>query len=275
MAEMSQAEKGGHRPCLLCGSPNEPSVEHIIPQALWKRFGLDPDQDELAQFRTDLCITHNQATSVLHQRSEMMDLIETGSPVTKKTLQHLGDWIVWITLLLSLARGRGVLGVEASRQLLLRRFDKLHAGTPKGVRVYAAVVDDSVEPTESESTPYVLALKGDSRVLLNEDGAPIGFSVREGPVNASESIRLGRVALLVVGSTYSSGDDHEQRLDDAVARVGLERIFPPERALPKMEPTPIDMTDVGQLFTVIPDGADGSLMPEALRAFATWDDPGF
>lgn len=140
--------------------------------------------------------------------------------------------------------------------------------------MYAALVDDSVEPTESQSTPYVLALKGDSRVLCNENGAPIGFSVREGPINASESIRLGRVVLLVVGSTYSSGDDHEQRLDQAVARVGLARIFPPEKTLPRMEPTPISMTDVSQLLTVIPDGADNSLMPEALRAFATCDDPG-
>lgn len=203
----------------------------------------------------------------------MMDLIETGSPVTKKSLQHLGDWIVWVTLLLSLARGRGVLGVEASRQLLLRRFDKLDAGTPKGVRVYAALVDDSFEPTESEIIPYVLALKGDSSVLLDERGTPIGFSVGEGPINASESIRLGRVALLVVGCTHSSGDDHEVRLDKAVARVGLERIFPPGNALPKLEPASINMTEVSQLFTVIPDGADNSLMPEALWALATWDDP--
>lgn len=166
-----------------------------------------------------------------------------------------------------------MLGVEASRQLLLHRFDKLVAGTPKGVRVYAALVDDSVEPTESEITPHVLALKGDSSVLLNGRGAPIGFSVSEGPINASESIRLGRVVLLVLGPTYSSGGDHEERLDKAVARVGLERIFPPGQALPKMEPTPINMTDVSRLFTVIPDGADHSLMPQALRAFATWDDP--
>lgn len=197
-----------------------------------------------------------------------MDLIETGSPVTKKTLQHLGDWIVWITLLLSLARGRGVLGVEASRRLLLRRFDTHHAGTPKGVRVYAALVDDSVEPMDSEGTPYVLALKGDSRVLLNENGVPIGFSLREGPINASESIRLGRVVMLV-GSSYSSGDDHDRRLDQAVARVGLKRIFPPEKTLPKMEPTPIRMAAISELFTVILHGADDSLMPEALRAFAS------
>lgn len=269
MAEISQAGNDEGRPCLLCGSPEEPTVEHIIPQALWRRFGLDPDHDDLARFRTDLCLTHNQATSVLHQRSEMMDLIETGSPVTKKTLQHLGDWIVWITLLLSLARGRGVLGVEASRRLLLRRFDTHHAGTPKGVRVYAALVDDSVEPMDSEGTPYVLALKGDSRVLLNENGVPIGFSLREGPINASESIRLGGVVMLVVGSSYSSGDDHDQRLDQAVARVGLKRIFPPEKTLPKMEPTPIRMAAISELFTVILHGADDSLMPEALRAFAS------
>ena len=272
MVELTQADESRQRSCLLCGSLDEPTVEHIIPQAFWKRFGLDPDHDDLAQFRTDLCLTHNQATSALHRRPEMLDLVEKGSPVSRTTLLHLGEWIVWVTLLLGLARGKGVLGAEASRELLLRRFDTVHAGMPKGIRVYAARVDDSARRLEPETTPYVLALQGSSNVLLNERDKPIGFSVSEGPINASESIRLGSVALLVVGRTYSSGDGHEERLDRVVARAGLERIFPLGKPLPAMLPTPIDMAEISRLFTVVPDGANDSLMPAMLRRFSDWGD---
>lgn len=272
MADTHQAETG-QRPCMLCESLDEPTVEHIVPQTLWNRFDLDPNGDELARFRTDLCKRHNGATSRLHQRPEMMDLIETGAPVTRRTLDQLADWAIWVTLLLSLARGSGVLGPEASREALLRRFDNGSAGgPPKGVRVYAARTDDSEKGTEPDITPYVLALQGDSRVVLNDSGLPVGLSDRTGPINASKSIRLGKVALLVVGRTHKSGNDHEARLDEAAAQVGLERIWPPGQTLPALKPTPISMTNIGQLFTVIPDGADHSLMPEVLRRLHAGDD---
>lgn len=251
-------------PCLICGAMHNPTVEHIIPQTLWNRFGIDPDRADLAHFRTTLCERHNQATSALHKRVEMMELIETGEPVTRKTLQHLGDWAVWVTLLLGLARGSGVLGAQASRILLTRRFDTDWAGTPKGVRVYAARVSDYVESTTSPITPYVLALRGDSRVLLDADDKPCGFSVRYGPVNASESIGIGKLALLVVGRTYSSGSDHHRRLDSAAAQVGLERILPLGGALPPLKPTSVSMSDSSKLFTIIPFGADLSLMPPTI-----------
>jgi len=121
----------------------------------------------------------------------MMDLIETGEPVTRTALRHLGDWAVWVTLLLGLARGSGVLGAEASREFLLERFDGLRGGLPKGVRVYAARVADYREPAEPAVTRYTLALRGDSRVMLGPDNQPRGLSIRTGPLSASESIGLG------------------------------------------------------------------------------------
>jgi hypothetical protein len=51
--------------------------------------------------------------------------------------------------------------------------------------------------------------------LPNERDEPIGFSV-EDLINASESIRLGSVVLLVVGRIHSSGDGHEKHLDSVV-----------------------------------------------------------
>lgn len=265
MNEIPTASVAGSGPCLMCGALDEPTVEHIIPQTLWNRFNIDPDREDLAHFRTTLCAPHNHATSALHTRTEMMKLIETGAPVTQKTLQHLGDWAVWVTLLLGLARGSGVLGAEVSRKLLLRRFDTNSGGPPKGVRVYAARVTDYIEPTKPPITPYVLALRGDSRVLLDHTDQPHGFSVRTGPINASESIGLRRIALLVVGPTYPSGHDHHERLDQAAARVGLHRIFPPGDSPPALEPTSISITDISKLFTVMPFGADPSLMPSAIQ----------
>jgi hypothetical protein len=261
MDQNNTAPVAGLSPCLMCGAVDDPTIEHIIPQTLWNRFGIDPDRADLAYFRTTLCGPHNRATSALHERTEMMDLIETGTPVTRKTLQQLGDWAVWVTLLLALARGTGVLGDQATRDRLLRRFDNEQPGTPKGIRVYAARVSDYVEPTEPPITPHLLALQGDSRVLLDANKQPKGFAFGVGPVNASESIGLGKLVLLVVGPTYASGPDHNERLDQAAARVGLERILPLSGSLPALTPISISMADVRKIFTVIPFGADQSLMP--------------
>lgn len=60
----------GSGPCLLCGALADPTLEHIIPQTLWKRFGIDPNREDLAQFWTTLCDAHNQATSALHMRPD-------------------------------------------------------------------------------------------------------------------------------------------------------------------------------------------------------------
>jgi hypothetical protein len=259
---------GGARPCLLCGDTNDPTVEHIIPQTLWKRFGIDPNRDELAVYRTTLCGRHQRATSVLHNDPEMMDLIESGEPVTRRTLQQLARWTTWVTLLLGLARGSAVLGGDLSRELLLRRFDGGGGGPPGGMRVYAARVSRFVQPAEPAIVPYLLALHGDDSVLLDSRRRPSGFSFAAGPMNASESIGIGSVALLAMGKSYVSGPDHESRLDQAVAQVGLERIHPLSASVPTLSPRPVSMTDVSRLFTVFPIRADLdlSLMPARLKA---------
>lgn len=251
--------------CLLCGSTQDPTDEHIIPQTLWNRFGIDPDLPHLAQYRTTLCFRHNQATSALHQRTAVMDLIEHGGDFSAKTLLHLADWAIWVTLLLSLARGSGILGEDASRAILRERFDSKQGGTPAGVRVYAARVAEHVAASDPPSPRYTLALVGDPRVALDDSGRAVGMSARTGPINASESIGLGKVALLVVGKTYSSGPQHEQRLDAAATEVGLERIWPPAKPLPALAPVPVSIADVSRLFTVMPLGPDMSLTPPAIQ----------
>lgn len=259
-------------PCLLCGALVDATVEHIIPQTLWKRFGIDPDRADLATFRTTLCERHNRATSGLHRRPEMLELIDSGRPVGRKTLSQLGEWAVWVTLLLSLARDSGVLGAENARTALLNRFDGTGGGLPRGVRVYAARVGNYVEQSEPATT-YALALHDDSRVLLDFRGVPVGFSVGVGTVHASEAIGLGRIVLLVVGRTYTSGVDHMDRLDDVVARLGLARIHPLGGELPSLEPARICFADVHSAFTAVPLGADLSLMPAEIRALgAAWGD---
>lgn len=173
---------------------------------------------------------------------------------------------MWVTLLLGLARGSGVLDADTSRALLLERFDSQRGGLPKGMRVYGARVSDYVEASEPRGAQYALALVGDSRVVLNAEGRPQGVSVRTGPMNASESIGVGKIALLVVGRTHSSGPDHLERLDAAAGGVGLERIWPPSDSLPTLDPKPVSIADVSRLFTAVPLGADMSLMPVDIRA---------
>jgi hypothetical protein len=255
----------GSGACLLCGSTDNPTREHIIPQALWKRFGIDPNRDDLAPFWSTLCVTHNKATSTLHSnRTDMLNLIETGVPGTKKTLMQLADWAIWVTLLLGLERGSGVLGPDESRRLLLRRFDD--GKSIRGIRVYAARVAQHTEQADPPIATYALALYGDSRVVLGADNKPNGFSIHTGPMNASESIAVGKLALLVVGSSYSSGADHYEPLDRAAGTVGLRRIHPLDTPPPALGPVPVSMKDVSQVFTVVPFDVDMSLMPVAIQA---------
>jgi hypothetical protein len=253
--------------CLLCGTSEDLTVEHIVPRTLWRRFDIDPDRDDLAVFRTNLCDRHNQATSALHRRPEMMDFIDCGEPVTRRTLLQLGEWSVWVTLLLGLARGSSVLGSEVSRATLLNRFDGGGGGVPAGVRVYAARVSEHIAPTEPPITPYMLALVGDRSVLLDASGRPCGMTFGSGPISASESIRIGRIALLVVGRSHSSGPAHERRLDEVVQEIlGLERIHPLPARLPELTPTRVSMRDVSRLFTLIPLPADPLLLPPQIRS---------
>jgi hypothetical protein len=58
---------------------------------------------------SSLCRKHNAATRQLHQRTEVIDLIEKCEPATKKSMVLLADWAVWVTLLLGRSTGEGVL----------------------------------------------------------------------------------------------------------------------------------------------------------------------
>lgn len=251
--------------CLICGSTDNLTVEHVVPQALWRRFGLDPNDARLARYRAPLCDPHNQATGSLHQRTAVLDLIEKGEPTDKRTLGLLADWAIWVTLLLGLATGEGVMKVEEAKRLLGERFGGENGGgTPRGVRVYAARVSEYARDTAYVS--HMIGVEHDQRIELDHAGKPAGFSVRSGPITSSEAIGLGKVALLVLGRTYSSGSDHEARLDSVAATVGLERIHPPQPKPPAHRPRPVDITAATGLFVSPPFGTDSSLLPSAVRA---------
>ena len=78
-------------------------------------------------------------------------------------------------------------------------------------------------------------------------------------------IGLGKIALLVLSRTYSSGVGHNDRLDAAATTVGMERIHPPAATLPILTPRAIDMTAVSQVFMSVPDGQDPSLLPDGVQ----------
>lgn len=135
--------------CLICGATTDLTVEHIIPQTLWNRFGIDPNgAGDVAKTRTILCSTCNSATGQLHERGAMLDLIAEGVPVTKQTLRQLADWTFWVTILLGLARGVGVLPLSEARSWLRDRFfSSNRAGVPRGLRVYAGRSADPLPTT--------------------------------------------------------------------------------------------------------------------------------
>ncbi len=251
--------------CMICGTEDNPTVEDIIPRTLWKKFGLDPDRDDLGRFRTTLCLDHNQATSKLHKRTDMMDLIAKGAPLTRKTLTDLADWFIWVTLLLGLARGSGVVPADKARGLLRQRFGGGAGGPPGGIRVYAARVAEYAKPANSTVVPHMVVLRGDPSVLFAADGTPIGYSAPNGTIGAAESIGLGKFALLILGRTCPSGPEHNAHVDNVAASVGLELIHPLPTTLPEFAPKAINMRDLSHLFTIAPFGADYSLLPEEVR----------
>ncbi len=249
--------------CLICGSADQATTEHIVPQTLWLRFGLDPDHEDLERYRTTLCLSHNKDTGKLHQRTDIIELIENGGSFTKKSLGLLADWAVWVTALLGLATGEGVLPEDEARRLLRDRFGGHGGGLPRGIRVYAARVSEYVKNTAF--TSYMVAVREDRRTVLDYAGTPVGFNACAGPITASESIGLGKIALLVLPRTYPSGFGHDNRLDVAAATVGMERIHPPVNTLPILTPRAIDMMAVSQVFMPVPDGQDASLLPDGVK----------
>ena len=67
------------RACRICGSTDEPTDEHIIPQAPWRCLDIDPHDSQLARLRTTQCGRHNQATRALQQPTEVLDPLERGT----------------------------------------------------------------------------------------------------------------------------------------------------------------------------------------------------
>lgn len=256
--------------CLICGSTEDLTREHIIPQTLWKRFSVDPNSDngDVSKTWTTLCQSCNAATAALHGRTEMMSLIETGSPAAKQTLQHLADWAFWVLLLLGLAQGASVIPEDEARALLLGRFsDRTRASVPRGVRVYAGIATTLDSRGGPDTTSFVVA-RVDDPSIYNDDaaGAPIGMSARTGQaLQAAQSIGIGKVVLLVLAPTRSSGKDHEVRLDAAAATVGLDRIHPLPTPIPTLAPRAFDLDGVNDLFISVPFAGDLTLLPAPLR----------
>lgn len=251
--------------CLLCGSTANPTVEHIVPQTHWRAWGLDPNRADLARYRCTMCGRHNNALSKLHNRPEMNDLIINGNPVTRKTLQQFGDWAVWVTMELGLARGMGVLDEAVARELLLARADG-HIGTPPaGMRVYAAFV--APQPATTVSTPrFEIAVKDDDRISYDYSGVSNGFTMREGRINVAEALVVGHLAVIVLGRTLDSGEGHHQRLDAAAAAAGLAPVLPLPEGKATLGVLKVPMNELRDVFVPPGFGSDTSLLPKGVRA---------
>jgi hypothetical protein len=278
--------------CLLCGATDDLTVEHMIPAALWERWGIDPETgahfktDPATRQRTDLpeapladvarycttfCLMHNGATSKLHSGG-ILDLIAEGGQPDVKTLRRLAEWAIWVTMLIGLhrgddpnQRGGGILPDGRGREVLRRRFDADDGRTPGGYRVYAAQVDDYDH--SAATVVHRVVLLYENPHVLTDQGSAVGQSSGEGPMNAAEVIGLGKFLLLVLGRTHPSGRDHNDRLDDAASSVGLELIHPlvDSAAAPPLVPNVVNMNNASRLFWQMPFGADTSLLSARFR----------
>lgn len=254
--------------CLICESAENLTVEHIIPQTLWKKFGVDPNADEggVPKTRATLCRACNAATGKLHQRPEMMAMIDTGAPIIGRTLNHLADWTFWVLLILGLERGSPV--IPKARSLLQDRFSRGSdsGGIPRGVRVYTGIATTLESSHIAETSRFSVALVGDPDGLGNR-GAAFGSTVQGGQaLQAAQSIGLGKLVVLVLPPTQSSGREHEARLDAAATTVGLTRIHPPPgHPTPGLDAHEFDLDAVRNLFVFPPFGEDTTLLPDHFR----------
>lgn len=255
--------------CLICRSTAELTVEHIIPQTLLKRFGIDPDtaEGDVFKTRTTLCRSCNAGTAALHERGEMMTLIETGTPTNKRTLRQLSDWAFWVLLLLGLARGNEIVPAETARALLVERFSRRTVtSVPKGVRVYLGVASSLNSSTSPAARTFAVARLDDPSIYRSAAGKAIGIAARSGQsIQAAQSIGLGKVVLLVLGPTISSGANHAGRLDEAASTVGLGRIHPLSDVVPVFEPSEYNLDSVSHVFVRVLFGDDPSLLPEVFH----------
>ncbi|GAA1078232.1 hypothetical protein NXT08_24180 (plasmid) [Rhodococcus pyridinivorans] len=252
-------------PCVICGDLDNPTLEHIIPQALLLRMGVEPATTADHPFTTSLCNDCNTATSKLHNNTDLLDLIETGAPVSQNTLRALAFWIVWITLLLGVKRGGDVWPIEDARQRLQSRFsDRSGGGVPKGTRVYAALVNE--DETSTLSAQYSILLRNDPRVILDHANFPTGYRP-SGAKTAAAVLRVGNLVVMVLGPTWSSGPDHISLIDKAAADIGLTPIWPSTNPEITLTPHTVALKEVWNLFVCTPfTTRNNELLPAALRA---------
>lgn len=255
--------------CLLCGEADVTllTLEHIIPQALWKRFGVDPNgPGGVAMTHTTLCKRCNDATSTLHDRTQMLDLIETGAPVTKVTLDQVSDWIFWVLLLLSYARDDNAVPAQVAHKLLHDRFvTRAKVTLPRGWRIYAAHTT-TLEATHTSPVRHEVLTTISSHGYADAGGRIIGVTFGSNrTVQVALTIGIGRMAFLVLPPTESSGHDHLDRIDAAAAANGLQRIHPMRGVVPQLPEVTVDVPALRDIFVAPCEGDDRSLLPEAVR----------
>lgn len=254
--------------CLICGATRDLTLEHIIPQALWARFGIDPNAEgDVRKTHTTLCARCNGATAALHTRKEMLDLIQTGAPVTDATVAQMADWAFWVLLLLNLERGSHIVPEHHARDLLQKRFVAHELGSvPKNWRVYAARVA-SLAPTTTAVKHYEVALNFEESLYRDGGGRAIGITVSHGDAReASLVIGLGVMIFLILPPTASSGAGHLDRINAVTAAADLERLVPRRGEAVRLETGNADIGVVRDLFVAPLAGDDRTLLPPSLRA---------
>lgn len=268
------------RACAICGSLDDLTVEHIIPQTLLKTWGRDPNDDETKSYRTWLCATHQSRMAKIHDRPAMRTLIVDGEPASEKALSHLAEWSVWVTMLLGIANGQGVWPTGPARYHLVNQFSNTTSGggAPKGTRVYAARFDEQLpEQGQPAFQPsYAVALRDDDRIMLSAHGTPLGIRSKAGVVSAAKCLGIGQLVVLVLGPTWASGSAHRERLDAVPESFGFVRIHPLPSPIPSLQQLTVDIRFAEKLFTVEPLLAtDLTLLPGAVGRFiATFHDGG-
>ena len=256
--------------CLLCGETDLSllTLEHIIPQALWKRFDIDPNgPGDVRKTHTTLCQSCNGATSKLHHRPEMLDLIETGAPVTNTTLRQLADWIFWVLLLLHYSRDDKVVPSEVTGKLLRDRFVSRTTGAlPRGWRIYAARTTTLDGSGTSPLTRYDVVTTHNTGRRTDRDGRLIGMAFGTSrSVQAALTIGIGKLVFLILPPTDESGPNHLDRIDSAARENGLELIQPLRGTAPTLPMVPVDVYRVRDIFLNPFEGDDHSLLPESVR----------
>jgi hypothetical protein len=133
--------------------------------------------------------------------------------------------------------------------------------------VFAAQVSDYADQSDGKPVAYAVARVDDPSIVRSPTGSPIGWRPALGnPVGAAMVIGLKRVAIMVLGRTFPSGNDHEARIDEVAASIGFDRIHPlgETRELPART---IDLNMARGLFVNMPfSGTVLSLLPANLRA---------